>query len=237
MYIHLIIYILKKLSVDFRRRLFAENSGVYPDKLIAIGLQHSHCLLEEAGRLEGWKGLDLRPGVPDASNAGTHGVLISAPEVPLNDDDRPSRLTRSGLIYVASTRQRTTYSNFLHHIHLPPPAVHQQSSRPCIMFAVSPQPYTFSYTPQKSSPLSPCNPNARQRSFPLSPPMSPSPSQKQNTPSLTRRTVKPNPLLLQQKDCGRARRRDLFLRKVRQDGEERKWEARGDQVRRYVLLV
>lgn len=110
MYIHLIIYILKKLSVDFRRRLFAENSGVYPDKLIAIGLQHSHCLLEEAGRLEGWKGLDLRPGVPDASNAGTHGVLISAPEVPLNDDDRPSRLTRSGLIYVASTLTRTSFT-------------------------------------------------------------------------------------------------------------------------------
>ncbi|KAI9879996.1 MAG: hypothetical protein M1830_006113 [Pleopsidium flavum] len=67
--------------------------------------------------------------------------------------------------------------------------------------------------------------------------MSPSPSQKQTTPALTKRTVKPNPLLqLQEKDCGRRRRRDLFLRRVRQDGEERKWEARGEQVLRMEFI-
>jgi len=38
-------------------------------------------------------------------------------------------------------------------------------------------------------------------------------------------------LQLQEKDKGGARRRDAFFRKVREGGEERKWEARAEQVR------
>jgi hypothetical protein len=93
------------------------------------------------------------------------------------------------------------------------------------MFSVQSS-YCPEYAPYKPSPLSPRSSNALPRVFLLPSPMSPpSKTSRAKTP-FSKRSIKPNPLL-HNTDHDRERRRNLFLKKVREEGQERKWKARG----------
>ncbi|KAI9701604.1 MAG: hypothetical protein M1836_001660 [Candelina mexicana] len=50
----------------------------------------------------------------------------------------------------------------------------------------------------------------------------------------SQRPIRPNPLIAQNKEKGdrQTRQRDLFLKRVRQDGEERKWQSRSEELLR-----
>lgn len=52
---------------------------------------------------------------------------------------------------------------------------------------------------------------------------------RQETP-FSKRVVRPNPLL-KGRDEQRERRRDLFMKKVEQGRDDKRWEGRSDQVR------
>ncbi|KAI9680603.1 MAG: hypothetical protein M1817_004043 [Caeruleum heppii] len=81
------------------------------------------------------------------------------------------------------------------------------------------------HRPPKPSPLSPSHPNVKP-GFLLLPPMEPAEPSERRDGKYQRQPVKANPLLRADKD-GKERRRNLFLKKVRQGGEDRRWEARG----------
>ena len=88
----------------------------------------------------------------------------------------------------------------------------------------------YSYQPFRSSPLSMRDPNACSR-------MNPSHQTRTTPPSIA--TCKTTPFkrqskynsLLKDKTLERDKRRDLFLKKVKQSGDDKRWEARGEQVR------
>ncbi|KAK5169313.1 hypothetical protein LTR04_005648 [Oleoguttula sp. CCFEE 6159] len=96
-------------------------------------------------------------------------------------------------------------------------------------FNVAPLNYTpHSYAPAIPSPLSP----RRSRPHQIFP------SNTLNPPppvAFSKRPVKANPAL-QSRDVVKERRRNLFLKKVQQGRDNRRWEARGDQVG-YVNLA
>ena len=87
--------------------------------------------------------------------------------------------------------------------------------------------YAFSHAnPSMSatipSPLSPRSANARLRQQPMS-------SDSKSHIPFSKRPIKPNPLI-KSKDALRSRRRELFLKSVKNGRDERQWAARGDQV-------
>ncbi|MCJ1232208.1 hypothetical protein MMC14_000157 [Varicellaria rhodocarpa] len=94
----------------------------------------------------------------------------------------------------------------------------------------------YSYQPFRSSPLSMRDPNACSR-------MNPS-HQRRTTPPSTatceatpfKRQSKYN-CLLKNKALERDKRRDLFLKKVKQSGDDKRWEARGEQILRSDFLA
>lgn len=92
----------------------------------------------------------------------------------------------------------------------------------------------LSSSPLRSSPLSPRDGNVPTRRFPMS---SPTPTGKQQS-EFSKRKVKSNPLI-HNRNGGREARRNLFLRKVRESSEDRRWEARGgdDEVCLDLLLA
>ncbi|TKA65502.1 hypothetical protein B0A49_05716 [Cryomyces minteri] len=96
-------------------------------------------------------------------------------------------------------------------------------------FNVAPLNYTpHSYAPAIPSPLSP----RRSRPHQISP------SNTSNPPSpvaFSKRPIRANPAL-QSRDVVKERRRDLFLKKVQQGRDNRKWEARGDQMMRLDFM-
>ena len=97
-----------------------------------------------------------------------------------------------------------------------------------IMFAISPQPMIFTFQPSRPSPLSPRQTNACHRTRPLHSHMA---SAKEACTSTHHKRENKFKTLIKSKDTERSQRRELFLKKVKQVGDDRKWEARGDQVR------
>ncbi|OMP83668.1 hypothetical protein BK809_0005049 [Diplodia seriata] len=99
---------------------------------------------------------------------------------------------------------------------------------------------SHAYMPSRSSPLAPRHSNVVRRQ-PLAPTTNTShnvftfsmdPASKPSTPAPPQRSVKPNPLIQKTAgDAGRERRRDMFLKKVANDRDERRWAGRAEQVR------
>ncbi|KAK7512067.1 hypothetical protein IWZ03DRAFT_51054 [Phyllosticta citriasiana] len=119
-------------------------------------------------------------------------------------------------------------------------------SRPPYAAVAPPQDPPHAYAPTRSSPLTPRDPNAHlaPRPFPFAytnSAMDAQPSQgvfgKPTAPArstpLARREAKPNPLLQRSgSDAVRERRRDMFLRRVANDRDDRRWAARSEQILR-----
>src|ERR1700728_3943377 len=86
----------------------------------------------------------------------------------------------------------------------------------------------LSSSPLHSSPLSPRDGNAPQsprRRFPMS---SPTPIKNRKEKPYSQRVTRSNPLIHNRGD-GRETRRKLFLKKVREDSEDKRWDARGGE--------
>jgi hypothetical protein len=84
----------------------------------------------------------------------------------------------------------------------------------------------LSSSPLRSLPLSPRDRNALQsprRRFPMS---SPTFAKNRKENPYSQRVTRSNPLIHNRGD-GRETRRKLFLKKVREDSEDKRWEARG----------
>ncbi|MCJ1350969.1 MAG: hypothetical protein MMC33_000951 [Icmadophila ericetorum] len=98
------------------------------------------------------------------------------------------------------------------------------------MFAVNPQPSWINFQPQIPSPLSPRSLNAcYDTGHSLSIPMSfPRKSPPKTDPS--KHPSRYNVLSHGNKDAERDKRRDLFLKGVRERSEDKRWETRVDQV-------
>ncbi|KAH8821146.1 hypothetical protein F5884DRAFT_76111 [Xylogone sp. PMI_703] len=115
---------------------------------------------------------------------------------------------------------------------------------------IHPQNHTFSpivSSPlswqSKSSPLSPHNTNCSHQFYnhmtsPTPSSRSKSPHQSTETP-FSKRTIKPNPLLQRSGSDGREARRKLFLKKVRSNSEDKRWEKRGgeDEMMRTIWIA
>ena len=84
----------------------------------------------------------------------------------------------------------------------------------------------YHYMPPRPSPLSERSANADPRPFQFT--MAP-PAQNEKTFSASQRAYKPNPLI-QTRDAATKRRRDMFFKRVQKDREDKKWDARGEQV-------
>lgn len=82
------------------------------------------------------------------------------------------------------------------------------------------------HLPRRPSPLSPRSANARPR-FPA--PFMSAPSDAKPDAPFSRRPVRANPAM-QSRDAAKEKRRDMFLKRVQQDREDRRWEVRGEQV-------
>jgi hypothetical protein len=117
---------------------------------------------------------------------------------------------------------------------LPPPAaspkvaisIHTVS--PLIMIlTVNPWPHQNTYTPLHPSPLSTRSANACSSVF-ANPIMTERREVKKELP-FSKRAIKSNPII-QSRDAVKERRRNLFLRKVQDDRDDRRWASRGDQV-------
>ena len=106
------------------------------------------------------------------------------------------------------------------------------------MLAISPPTtYGLDHAPHTPSPLSPRSRNLRAlpsifsvaRAEPTACSRAmPSSSSTRPRGQPTPRNLNPNPLLQKGRDA-RDRRRGLFLKKVREEGEERKWASRGGE--------
>ncbi|OJD33624.1 uncharacterized protein BKCO1_2900098 [Diplodia corticola] len=104
----------------------------------------------------------------------------------------------------------------------------------------APQP-PHPYVPSRSSPLAPRHPNVVHRQ-PLAPTTNTShnifsfsmdPPSKHSAATPPQRSVKPNPLIQKTAgDAGRERRRDMFLKKVANNRDERRWSGRAEQIER-----
>ena len=81
------------------------------------------------------------------------------------------------------------------------------------------------YIPTRPSPLSPRSANVLSRPFTFT---MAAPSQSGKTP-VPQRTHKPNPVM-QGRDAVAQRRRDMFFRRVQKGRDDKKWDARGEQV-------
>ncbi|KAI9729907.1 MAG: hypothetical protein M1818_008347 [Claussenomyces sp. TS43310] len=86
-----------------------------------------------------------------------------------------------------------------------------------------------------SSPLSPRDVNIPSRLMSMSSPTRPS---KSGEESRAKRPIKKNPLI-HRSDDARETRRSLFLRKVREDSEDKRWQARGgdDEMMRTIWVA
>ena len=102
------------------------------------------------------------------------------------------------------------------------------------MLALPPQASPFrDATPAVAMPSTP-------RRSPLSPPSSSPAASGRSSKARPHRPIRPNALLqrLGSATDARERRRGLFLKRVRQDGEDRRWAARGgdDEIMRSIFL-
>ncbi|KAF2441453.1 hypothetical protein P171DRAFT_336224, partial [Karstenula rhodostoma CBS 690.94] len=84
------------------------------------------------------------------------------------------------------------------------------------------------YMPPRPSPLSERSANAAPRPFQFS---MPTPAQSEQKPMIPQRAFKPNPIL-QTRDAATKRRRDMFFKRVQKGRDDKKWDARGEQIQR-----
>ncbi|OCL02586.1 hypothetical protein AOQ84DRAFT_304443 [Glonium stellatum] len=96
-----------------------------------------------------------------------------------------------------------------------------------MILTASPWPQQNEYTPLHPSPLSTRSISACSRAF-TNPIMTARWEAKKGLP-FSKRLIKPNPII-QNRDAVKERRRDLFLRKVQDDRDDRRWASRGDQI-------
>ena len=96
------------------------------------------------------------------------------------------------------------------------------------MFLAAPRPTLFDYLPSQPSPLSCHDPNAYPR-FPTFAPHMAALRKNVCKPAYPNRGSK-YATLVKNKDTENEKRRDSFQRKIKQRGEERRWEVRGEQV-------
>ncbi|KAF2635139.1 hypothetical protein P280DRAFT_412183 [Massarina eburnea CBS 473.64] len=95
------------------------------------------------------------------------------------------------------------------------------------MLATTPFPAHFAFTPSRPSPLSERHTNTVSRPFTFSMPM----NESKTPPPTTQRAYKPNPVL-QTRDAATQKRRDMFFRRVQKERDDKKWDARGEQIQR-----
>ncbi|KAL1612248.1 hypothetical protein SLS60_000472 [Paraconiothyrium brasiliense] len=86
----------------------------------------------------------------------------------------------------------------------------------------------YLYMPPRPSPLSERSLNAVPRPFQFSMPL---PAQDEKKPLVPQRAYKPNPII-QTRDAATKRRRDMFFKRVQKGRDDKKWDARGDQIQR-----
>ena len=98
------------------------------------------------------------------------------------------------------------------------------------MLSASPFHYQNVYTPTRPSPLSERSANVLPRVFNFTMASQPQ-SEKKPVPQ---RPHKPNPVM-QSRDAAAQRRRDMFFRRVQKDRDDKKWNARGEQVGHGIL--
>lgn len=84
------------------------------------------------------------------------------------------------------------------------------------------------YTPSRPSPLSERSANAAPHTFRFT---MASPLQNEKKQTVPQRVYKANPVV-QTRDVATKRRRDMFFKRVQKDRDDKKWDARGEQVRR-----
>ena len=92
---------------------------------------------------------------------------------------------------------------------------------------------SHSYMPSRPSPLSPRSANAAPRPFAFS--MASSAQDEKKNWAAPQRAYKPNPVV-QTRDAATKRRRDMFFKRVQKGREDKKWDARGEQVRVKALV-
>ncbi|KAF1964942.1 hypothetical protein BU23DRAFT_520311 [Bimuria novae-zelandiae CBS 107.79] len=83
------------------------------------------------------------------------------------------------------------------------------------------------YTPPRSSPLSERSANAAPRPFQFTM-TTPTPSEKTSLVA-PKRAYKPNPVV-QTRDAATKRRREMFFKRVQKGRDDKKWDARGEQI-------
>ncbi|KAF1960168.1 hypothetical protein CC80DRAFT_438751 [Byssothecium circinans] len=86
----------------------------------------------------------------------------------------------------------------------------------------------LAFMPSRPSPLSERHANAAPRPFTFT--MASSSNEKRAVP-VSQRAYKPNPLV-QSRDAAAQKRRDMFFRKVQKGRDDKKWDARGEQIQR-----
>jgi hypothetical protein len=83
------------------------------------------------------------------------------------------------------------------------------------------------YMPLRPSPLSERSANGAPRPFQFT---MTTPTQSEQKPTAPQRAYKPNPIV-QTRDAATKRRRDMFFKRVQKGRDDKKWDARGEQVR------
>jgi len=82
------------------------------------------------------------------------------------------------------------------------------------------------HMPSRPSPLSERSVNAAPHAFHFS---MPTPVQDEKKHLVPQRAYKPNPIV-QTRDAATKRRRDMFFKRVQKGRDDKKWDARGEQV-------
>lgn len=96
------------------------------------------------------------------------------------------------------------------------------------MFQMTPSSYDTEFFIRISSPLAPFNPNACPRFSLL---MASAGETNSDTSKYSYKRATHNPLLQREPNEEKDRRRQVFLKKVRQVSDDKKWESRSEQVR------
>ncbi|MCJ1404955.1 hypothetical protein MMC11_008181 [Xylographa trunciseda] len=97
------------------------------------------------------------------------------------------------------------------------------------MLVASARPAFLEYLPSRSSPLSTRDPNACHW-FPAFSTKMANPTNDASKPSFPKRQSK-FATLVKSRDTENVKRRDKFFQKIKQNGDDRRWEVRGEQVR------
>lgn len=121
-----------------------------------------------------------------------------------------------------------TFPSIRHHITTASasiPLTHHQSSSK-MMLSASPFHRQNPFTSSRPSPLAERSANVLPRAFNFTMASQPQFEKK----PVPQRAHKPNPIV-QSRDAATQRRRDMFFRRVQKDRDDKKWEARGEQVR------